>query len=237
MIHLICSPPVQAFVPRCNATTPEQIAMVDAWELLHSHMNEPLKSAPRWDHALVRDVWAAADMRRARALRAKSAWQPVVTMLYTPAQTVTDDDGLQVETPGCIRALISDILSYHVQAEMKAPNLLILTGDHIPPSPEDLPPNTEIDDDAPKGPWRWSKNIKGCFDTTVPAKVLLMGDWYAVHCILQPASSHSGLPPPKRMKQQRLVTFLKGDPRELPDEEDSRPVPPPSDAINADADP
>ena len=75
------------------------------------------------------------------------------------AETAWSQEG-DVPRPGQVRAIINDAFSFDVQAEVFAPNRLVLTGHHVPF--EELPPNTVGEDEAPAGPWKRTYDVAIC---------------------------------------------------------------------------
>lgn len=199
----IGKPPGDAFVPR-GGCTEAQKKFVDAWELLKEHLVEPFCTDANWDHEMVRK-WAEADDKTPkRAADVKSCVFPPICIAET--EWLTAEDGTPVK--GTVRAFIQDPLSYDVHAEIRGPNTLIITGFHLPPSKEDLPPNTTIIDEVTSGPWKRTMTTKAYLDTNfAPEVVIVSGDMYAVACFTCPPNAVSRPSPPEKKHSGSLSEF------------------------------
>ena len=113
-------------------TTPEDKKMAEAWELLKEHVNY-LHKSPAWSHKLVTEVWAKDEMKMPKPSKGFVHWKPSVIMCETAPSQVLTDEGLWVQLPGSMRALINDVWSYDVRADVVPPNYLKITGEHIAP--------------------------------------------------------------------------------------------------------
>ena len=211
MLLLIRAPPQVCHSPLVTLTEPEDKALAEAWTLLCTKIKPEFAAAPTWTHKLIREQWAAADIKVARSRREVAPWVPEVFVAETPGRDVVAADGTSKHIPGSVRFMVNDVFAYDVEAQILPPHTVKIWGNHIYPTLDELPPGTEVRGSCPEGRFTVTERCKRTLDATRPARVVVMGCWYAVQCRLLPEFSAPSGPAQKKQKQATLLTFLKDD--------------------------